>query len=163
MYTDQELIRRAYSLANLSPDPSSQNGAVLVGGASKVILGEGLNCFPRGVQYTDERWERPGKYQWIEHAERNALYDAAVRGRCTKGSVLYCPWFACADCARAIIQCGVVEVVGHKVPGALAEHERWAESIGNALTMLEEAGVKTRYVEDLFGMTVLRDSVLIEV
>jgi dCMP deaminase len=123
--------------ATKSPDPSTQNGGVIV--REGAILGTGCNEFPRGVAYLPERWERPAKYAYIEHAERNSIFDAVRCGNFTLGATLYCPWFACADCARAIIQAGIVRVVG------LAErvtNERWNESIVIGDTMLSEAGVQ---------------------
>ncbi|MFX8778102.1 deaminase, partial [Acinetobacter baumannii] len=91
------------------------------------------------------RWERPLKYQFVEHAERNSIFHAAREGSKLAGSTMYCPWYACADCARAIIQAGIKEVVGHQkcfdlTPG------HWKESIANAFQMFEEAGVKTRTI-----------------
>ena len=48
-------------------------------------------------------------------------------------------WFPCTDCARAIIQAGITEVVGaHYDP----THERWGKSFITAMEMLTEAGVR---------------------
>lgn len=139
-----EAMRLAYTAATNSPDPSTQNGAVLArrteDGLELVTETFTFNEFPRGVAYTDERWERPLKYQVIEHAERNAVFAAARSGIATDGLVMVCPWAACADCARAIIQAGIAELITHK-----QAHDRspafWLESIVVANTMLEEGGV----------------------
>ena len=56
---------------------------------------------------------------------------------------MYCPWFACVDCARAIIQSGISAVVGHK---EIYEHtnERWNKSTELGMSMVKEAGVITK-------------------
>jgi dCMP deaminase len=51
----------------------------------------------------------------MEHAERDAIYKAAFVGMQTEGATLYVPWFACADCARAIIAAGITRVVGNSL------------------------------------------------
>ena len=60
------------------------------------------------------RWKSPEKYQWTEHAERNAIYNAARNGVALEGARLYLNWGGCpcSDCARAIIQVGIQEVIG---------------------------------------------------
>jgi dCMP deaminase len=155
---DLKWLRYAYSVAaDLSTDPSTQNAAVLVdfkynGGFS---VASAANCFPRDVHETNERWQRPLKYSYVEHAERNAIYQAARGGVATDGLTMYVPWFACADCARAIIQAGIAEVVGHK---AIFDRtmERWKDSIAVAHGMLTEAGVRYRMVEGELGARAVR-------
>jgi dCMP deaminase len=108
----------------------------------------GFNGFPRGVEeYDTERWQRPEKYHWIEHAERNAIYNAARHGIKLEGARVYLNWEPkpCADCTRALIQVGVKEIVGpnRKFKGVGAGKHY---SIEHADQMLHEAGVKVRYV-----------------
>ena len=60
---------------------------------------------------------------------------------------MYVPWFACADCARAIIQSGIVRVVGHQLMlDKTPPH--WKESIEAAFKMLEESGVKMELIQE---------------
>lgn len=141
-----ELLAHAYRLAEHSRDPSTQCGAVVVGFDGE-ILADGINEFPRGVEYTDDRWERPLKYQVIEHAERNAIYDAAIRGVCTAGLTMVAPWAACADCARAIIQSGITTLVRHQ-DASDRSPANWVESIAIADTMLHEADIE---IIDIIG------------
>jgi dCMP deaminase len=133
-------------------DPSTQNGAVIVN-ADGWIVGEGANHFPKGVVESYKRWERPLKYQFVEHAERNAIFNAAKDGRRLAGAVMYCPWYACADCSRAIIQAGISQVVGHQKCFDLTP-DHWKDSIANAFLMFEEAGVKTRTISDDIGVVI---------
>ncbi len=147
-------LRRCYTYAKKhSPDPSTQNGACLIA-PNAGIVSFGANVFPRGVQYTPERQERPLKYTFVAHAETNAIFAAARKGVRTEGLLMVCPWFACAECGKAIIQAGIVKVIGHK---KIFDNtpERWKESIAAAFTMFEEAGVVTELVEgDLGGDTI---------
>ncbi len=143
--------------ANLSPDPSTQNAAMLAspgwGKPSKLTPSLdtlSVNEFPAGVEYTDERWERPLKYSIIEHAERNAIYKAARSYQATDGQVLVAFWAACADCARAIIQTGISELV--TMTPTRTPHGGWDDSIKVAMEMLKEAGVVVTFVDGPLGL-----------
>lgn len=147
-------LRRCYTYAKKhSPDPSTQNGACLVA-PNGGIVSFGANHFPRGVENTDERWERPTKYTFVAHAETNAIYGACRMGVRTEGLIMVCPWFACAECGKAIIQAGISKVIGHqKIYDATPEH--WRASIAAAFEMFAEAGVETElYQGDLGGDTI---------
>jgi len=144
-----DILRSAYKIANLySKDPSTQTGAVLVNtelGALTFVTA-GYNNFPRNVGQTEERMkDRDIKLAYIEHAERNAIFSAAQIGYSTRHLTLYAPWFACADCGRAIIQAGIKEVVGHTLMDEITP-DRWKQSIDFARRMLLEAGVKMRWI-----------------
>ena len=145
----QELLRTAYRLSVDSPDPSTQNAAFLTDKWGW-ITHTAVNEFPRGVSYSEERWLRPIKYAYIEHAERNCLFRAAAAGLCTAGMTMVCPWAACADCARAIIQCGIVRLI-RNADQSRGTHPRWGDSISVADVMLQEAGVDIIDVEMLGG------------
>ena len=72
-----------------SKDERTQIGALIVG-VDNEIVSTGYNSFPRGiVDSRPERQERPEKYYWFEHAERNAIYNAARIGVSTKGCTMY--------------------------------------------------------------------------
>jgi len=59
-----------------------------------------------------ERQERPEKYHWFEHAERNAIYNAARIGVSTKGCTMYLTCgLPCTECCRGIINAGITKVV----------------------------------------------------
>jgi dCMP deaminase len=149
--THEEYLLMAYRAALKSPDPSTQNGAIIVfhdlHGRERYHYA--CNTYPEGVKDQPERLVRPLKYAFIEHAERNVIFDAARDGTfgCYRAAdmVMYAPWFACADCARAIIQVGIKKVIGHQVihdktPG------HWKESINHAYAMFKEAGVETQLI-----------------
>lgn len=137
--------------ANLSPDPSTQNAACLTDGEQIIWETLAVNEFPKGVKYLPERWERPGKYAWIEHAERNALFAAAKAGIPTHGLWMIAPWAACADCARAIVQCGIYKLI--TLAPQQEAHGHWAESIGVAMDILQEGNVKIELVQGPLDIT----------
>ncbi len=132
-------------IAKRSKDRSTQVGALLRGPDNEIRT-TAYNGFPRGVNDdVESRHERPAKYFYTEHAERNIFYNCARVGIPSKGCTLYVtsipePLPICAECARAIIQSGVIEVV----VGSITPPERWKDSVIAALEMLEEAGVKIK-------------------
>lgn len=132
-YTD--LMRHAYDVALDSPDPSTQNGAIILDSAG-VTIGLGNNRFTIGMRPTPDLFERPKKYAYIEHAERNAIFSVLYEGR-TSPHTLICPWAACADCARAIVQSGIVRLVRHEREGG-----RWLGSIEDGDKILHAGGVE---------------------
>lgn len=144
--------------AEFSMDPHTQNGALLLATTGEIVVA--ANTMP-DIEVKPDRLLRPKKYMYIEHAERNAIYLAAKRGVCTDGATLYVPWFACADCARAIIQAGVKRVVGHIVPW-LQTPDRWKDSVQAADDMLQEAGVIASYLEDELGVSFMFDGKVLE-
>ena len=147
MTTPQQYLLRAYREATKSPDPSTQNGAIVVTVSGREPTVADCNRFPDRVEVPPDRLKRPLKYQFIEHAERNVIYKCAKLGISTHGATMYVPWFACSDCARAIIQVGISHVVGHqRMADQTPDH--WKESIAHAMTMLEEARVKITMIPD---------------
>lgn len=129
-----EHLRHAYRIAAESPDPSNQNGAVLVGPRGNV-LNESCNRFPRGFVPRAEHLERPRKYNFIIHAEMGA-----VLGQDCTDCTLVCPWAACTMCARCIVESGVRRVVVHS-PRMLTTPERWQQEVEDGLDVIRQAGV----------------------
>ena len=118
MFSDKwnkRFMELAFLVASWSKDPSTKTGAVVVG-PDKEIRATGYNGPVRGVDDdVPERFERPTKYDFFEHAERNALYNACLTGVSVKGCVMYATHAPCVDCARAIIQAGIKTVITNKV------------------------------------------------
>ena len=136
----------ARQVARKSKDNSVKVGVVIVGPGHE-IRSTGYNGFPRGLDEKDPtRWERPGKYLWVEHAERNAVYNAARMGMSLNGCTAYMESPPCADCARSMIQAGIVEIVV-TTNNPFAHREDWRESIQFAENMLKEAGVKVTWTD----------------
>jgi dCMP deaminase len=144
---DARYLKMALDLCAWSKDRSTQVGCVIVGNAGE-ILSTGYNGPPRGVDDdVAARHERPEKYHWFEHGERNAIFNAARNGTALAGSTLYVTstpskFTCCTDCARAIIQSGIVRVVQEPLQHDSEAQQRWAESTDRVLTMFKEAGVE---------------------
>lgn len=128
-----------------SKDQNTQIGAVIVG-KGKEIVSTGYNSFPRGINDDVlQRQERPEKYYWFEHAERNAIYNAARIGVSTEGCTMYVTCgIPCADCARGIINAGIILLVCEKHP-TVATDVRWQQHSERSLQMFREAGVQVVY------------------
>lgn len=150
---DSYFMSMAYLAATQSRDISTHIGAVIVS-PEKRIVSVGYNSFPSGIDDTiPERQERPLKYSFMAHAERNAIYSAANLGVSVRGCVMVTPGFPCSDCAIAIIQAGIKEVVLH-TPWDLdmSGGPKWEESAGYSRKMFEEAGVFVRYYDGIIRM-----------
>lgn len=120
-----------------SKDPNTQVGACIVN-ADNVILSTGYNGFPYGCSDDEFPWEREGsdtKYNYVVHAELNAILNAG--GRSLKGARIFVDLFPCNECAKAIIQSGIQEVV--------YLYDKYADSMATLASkrMLNAAGVKT--------------------
>ena len=142
--------RHAQSIAdNFSKDPSTKVGAVFIYPKTLHILSVGYNGMPRGVnEKLAERWERPLKYKLTEHAERNAIYNAAMSGTSLTDSICIASMFPCADCARGIIQSGCRMVISLKLEesGNADRLERWRPDWELSMMMLREAGVELMFL-----------------
>lgn len=123
-----------------SKDPSTQVGACIVG-QDNIIISMGYNGFPKGCSDDEFPWAREGdetKYPFVVHAELNAILNA--NGKSLRGARVYVDLFPCNECAKAIIQSGISEVIYlndkyAKTPGIIASKR-----------MLTTAGVKlTKY------------------
>ena len=108
---DQYYLNICKAVACRSKDPNTQLGCVIIG-PNHEIRSTGYNSFPRGIRDdVPERLARPAKYLWIEHAERNAICNAARAGTATEACTIFVEIMPCMDCARAIVQAGITEVV----------------------------------------------------
>lgn len=134
-------------IASWSEDRDFQVGCVIVGPGHE-IRATGYNGLPRGVSDKDDaRFDRASgeKFYWVEHAERNAIYNAMRYGVQLAGCTLYVNRFPCADCGRAIIQSGILRIVSPPIPqndGAL-DH-----SFQVSAQMLREAGVAMEHLAE---------------
>lgn len=142
---DKFFIEQACQQATKSKDRSTKVGAVIIGPDNEGRSG-GYNGFARGVNDdVESRHERPEKYIWVIHAELNAILNAARSGICVKGCRLYLNFgpSPCADCAKAIIQAGITEVVVNDTPFP-GKGEHWEQQIKIAQEMFQEVGVCLR-------------------
>ena len=108
---DEYFMGVALLAAQRSKDPNTQVGACIVDDQNR-ILSTGYNGFPYGCSDDVFPWDREGtdtKYPYVVHAELNAILN--TRGKSLAGSRIYVALFPCNECAKAIIQAGIKEVV----------------------------------------------------
>jgi dCMP deaminase len=148
---DDYFLNMAYFVAKKSKDPNTKCGTVIVG-QDHAVLTTGYNGMPRRANDNlPERNERPTKYFWYEHSERNAIYNAASIGVPLKGSTAYVTGCPCMDCARGLVQSGVLRVVwdeGHGFVSDPARLSRWEESMSRSMELFKETGVEVTIIED---------------
>ena len=147
---DEYFMGIAMLAARRSKDPGTQVGACIVS-QDNIIISTGYNGMPKGCSDDLFPWGREGdpemtKYPYVVHAELNAILNAT--GRDLRGSRIYVALFPCNECAKAIIQSGVKEV--------LYLSDKYKDTMGNLASkrMLDAAGVKyTRLSTKLSSIT----------
>ena len=135
---DEYFMGVAMLAARRSKDPNTQVGACIVS-PDNIIISTGYNGMPKGCSDDLFPWDRNGqqdetKYPYVVHAELNAILNA--NGRDLRGSKLYVALFPCNECAKAIIQSGIKEV--------LYLSDKYKDTMLNLVSkrMLDAAGVK---------------------
>lgn len=123
-------------------DPYVKVGCVLVRGNEQIS--EGYNRVVTGVEKIEARHShRPAMYFWVEHAERIAIYQAARHGASTEGATAYVnvsPESVCTLCLRALIEGGIIRIVGNT--RQLNSKNSKSHAVVNR-KMLDEAGIET--------------------
>jgi dCMP deaminase len=97
----------AKAVSKRSHDIHTQHGCVITDRQNR-ILGVGYNGFPKGVDDSKFPTNRPDKYHWMIHAERNALSNCVIR---PDNGIAYVTGQSCNDCIMALWQEGITEVV----------------------------------------------------
>ena len=139
---DEYFMGIALLSAMRSKDDSTQVGACIVNSDNK-ILSLGYNGMPIGCKDTDMPWKRQGapldtKYMFVCHAEFNAILNS---GKDLKGAIIYTTLFPCNECAKAIIQSGISEIV------YLSDKYSGTDSDTAAKKMFDMVGVTYRKYE----------------
>ena len=137
---DEHFMGVAVLSARRSKDPSTQVGACIVNPGNKIV-GVGYNGFPIGCSDDKLPWNRKGsfietKYPYICHAELNAILNSNTQS--LKNCTIYVALFPCNECAKAIIQSGIREVV------YLSDKYAHTEIVRASKIMFEQSGVKMR-------------------
>lgn len=152
---DRQWMNLARQVAKQSDDFDKHVGCCVVMPNGKSWI-PGVNRLPMGIEHQTERVNKPGKYDWIEHAERNAIYAAARHGFKLMGATMYIPWFPCIECARAIIQAGITTLVCVEPD---LTHHKWGRSHELATEMLaENPDITVRYFEESRSEQILREA-----
>lgn len=126
-----------------SKDPNTQVGACIVNDRNK-IMSVGYNGLPSGCSDDEFPWERTGneydtKYPYVCHAELNAILNSG--GSNLEGCKVYVALFPCNECAKAIIQSGIKEVI------YISDKYRNTDSVRASKRMFDAAGVKYTKLE----------------
>ena len=132
----------ALSASTLSPNRVRQVGAVLVLRDGTEIAA--CNTYPAGVRDLEERHAGDGRFVWMEHAERHAIFEAARRGLATAGGHITSTFFPCIDCARAIVEAGFTCL---DTPAPAFDDPVWGAAFERSQVILREGGVEIRIVE----------------
>ena len=147
MKISEEFIREklslAYQAAQSSPDPSNQNGAVVFRDGQFVL---GFNGTVNGIEATPELMaDRDRKLIYIEHAERSAILEADRLGIGLQGAAMFCPWAACAECARAINRSGISDLYVHQERMDTTP-DRWKASVEQGLAIIRAGGTVIHFI-----------------
>jgi dCMP deaminase len=132
----------ALRAASRSPNRVRQVGAVLAARDGTEIAA--CNAFPAGVRDLDERHAGDGRFVWMEHAECHAIFEAARRGVATAGAHITSTFFPCIDCARAIVDAGIICL---DTPAPAFDDPIWGASFERSQVILREGGVEIRVVD----------------
>jgi dCMP deaminase len=140
---DEYFMGVALLSAKRSKDPSTQVGACIVNTRNKIV-GAGYNGLPMGCDDDQFPWDKEGeflqtKYPYICHAELNAILNNI--GMDLQGCKIYTALFPCNECAKAIIQSGITEVI------YLSDKYANTDTAKASRIMLDKASVKYRKVE----------------
>lgn len=140
---NKRFIELAKHIATWSKDKSTVVGAVIVDSENRIVS-QGYNGFCTGCNdEVRERHERPAKYLYTEHAERNAIYNAARIGVSVKDCKIYTTLFPCVDCTRAIIQSGIQQLITTEPD---FKHHKYGNDWKVSQELLEEVGIPVIYV-----------------
>lgn len=104
---EERYMGLAFWIASFSKDPDTQVGAVIVS-TDNIPLGYGYNGPARGIRDTDIDWSRPEKYDYVIHAEENALDHCVWNPR---NATMYVTGIPCKRCMNRIAQKGIGKVV----------------------------------------------------
>jgi dCMP deaminase len=99
-------MKLAKNVSELSKDPSTKVGAVLVTPDNRQHS-IGYNGFPVGIKETSDKWERPLKYEYVIHAEVNAILNAQFK---TNGCKVYCTHEPCHRCLGVLLNSGIKNI-----------------------------------------------------
>lgn len=132
---DETFMLQAASSGLRSKDNHTQVGALIE--RNNCPVSSGYNGPAHGVDNRKVSWDRQNskgyrytKYADVIHAEQNAIYNALSLGLPISGSTIYTSLFPCKECAKAIAQCGIREVVFMQIPHYQKEDESLTDKEG---------------------------------
>ena len=107
-------MKMAHEIKKSSPDTETKVGAVLISKNGRIIASS-YNGFLRGAIDSELPNTRPDKYVYIQHAERNMLYNCCAEGIRTMDATIVCTLSPCEECTRAAYQSGIKTIIFDKL------------------------------------------------
>lgn len=105
---DRSYLEMAQVWAKNSYCKRRRVGALIV--KDRMIISDGYNGTPAGFENVCE--DENGKTKaYVLHAEANAITKIAKSGNSSKGATMYVTTAPCVECAKLIIQAGIVRLV----------------------------------------------------
>lgn len=135
----------AYAEALNSPDPSTQNGAV-ISDIYAHVYGAAHNQIIYGC---DSMLHTKDKNDYMLHAERNVLRASSV------GRILTAVWATCTNCAKEIVQARISTVITHYATYK-ATPERWSSEVHRGHSVLHTAGVQVHLYDGPINVNPIR-------
>ncbi len=137
------LLQGCDHFRSFSFDPSSKIGTAVFPFAG-VNAYYGWNHHPAKIPNTMENWNRPLKYRYVIHAERDAIYATLRAGISCSGATLYMvgmgpPTTPCIECAKTIVEVGIKRIISS---GYKAVEEHWLEELKFTENFLTQCGVE---------------------
>ena len=111
MTWETHFLNLAEEIAKKSKDPHTKVGCVLVDSWDQTPVATGYNGFPSGFHDREDLWQRPTKYDYVIHAEENALLVAARKGVRLYGATAYLTIPPCNRCLLRLEQAGIRSIV----------------------------------------------------
>jgi dCMP deaminase len=105
---DRRYLRMARIWSENSYCKRRQVGALIV--KDQRIISDGYNGTPSGFENVCED-ENNVTWPYVLHAEANAITKVAASANSSRGATIYITASPCIECAKLIIQCGIVRVV----------------------------------------------------
>lgn len=137
---DAKYLGLAWMIAGFSKDPDTQVGALIVDPEENVPLGWGYNGPPSTTKDNEVNWARPHKYDWIFHAEENAIFHSQ---KSVKGTHLYLTHIPCKKCMLTIAK--------HKISKVIFSNPTINE--GSSLSKNSDGIAKTKEIARANGIT----------
>lgn len=144
MSDHEKFMELALTHSNMSFDPSTKVGAVVVVGDNVTSLG--FNHVPDRIPHTThELGMRDWKYPRTIHAEKHAIMKIGYQFKDRADLRIYVTHFPCVECATMIVEAGFREVYTRHVPQDFME--RWGASVKLAQNIFDEAGVAVTFLD----------------
>lgn len=159
---NEVFMRGVYNISWKSKDPKTKIGAILV--KDNIPIVQCFNGFPRLIRDDVRKYaDRNLKRKMVAHAEANTIFLSARLGKNTYDATCYTQGIPCSNCAIALIQGGIKEIIVHKQWPNLTHSPEWVDSIELSNSLLKEAGIPIIVFDKILGLEGMLDGQIIKV